>query len=82
MPYQEPLTEHSRVLLEILQRHGDWITRKDIARDLSSGRLSPRSVGALNYLVAQGRLEIRLSPAKIGRRVFQYRAKPPAANGV
>jgi predicted transcriptional regulator len=70
----EPLTKHERELLGIIQQHGDWMTRRAIAKPFRQGLLTTRSIHALNRLVAAGLVEVRDTQSRRGGGRFEYRA--------
>jgi hypothetical protein len=74
-------TSLERTMLRTLQTHGVWMDRKDLARALKRGYLHSYHVRILERIVEMELIETRA--VLIGGRIhYEYRALPPAANGV
>lgn len=68
------LTDRASELLAAIKKHGDWISRAEIAEATGKRRLSPHDRNLLEDLEASGLIEQDEQPAGISTK-FVYKAK-------
>lgn len=81
MTRTDRLTAHGQRLLDILQTHGGWMDRNALARVLFRSSLTEHSIRLLNNLAERELIDVRRTLTKRGKYNYEYRIKPPAANG-
>ncbi len=69
------LTARERKWLALLNAHGGWINRADLALAINEPRLMDRDAQALEKMVEKGMIEVRQRDTLRKRAVYEYRVK-------